>query len=165
LVREQLKTVTELYKNFAKFSKSEILHFRKLEQQRKAPKHYEASRPVRYNDSKHHNYLKHVNNINSDGYKILKNREKNFGPPPQEKSQRTVDYRASQYNERGGMSAQGRGHGRSSFKPPYYMYHDNDINHYTKDWTIFLNAKRKMEQDDNQPRPQSSSREVNHTMQ
>jgi hypothetical protein len=79
LVREQLKTVTELYKNFAKFSKSEILHFRKLEQQRKAPKHYEASRPVRYNDSKHHNYLKHVNNINSDGYKTLKTGKRILG--------------------------------------------------------------------------------------
>jgi hypothetical protein len=42
LVRERPKTVAEHYKNFAKFSKSKVLHFRKLEQQRKAPKHDEA---------------------------------------------------------------------------------------------------------------------------
>jgi hypothetical protein len=41
-VRERLKTVIELYENFAQFSKSEVLHFRKLEQQRKAPKYDEA---------------------------------------------------------------------------------------------------------------------------
>jgi hypothetical protein len=37
------KTVANLYENFAKFSKSEVLHFWKLEQQRKAPKHDKAS--------------------------------------------------------------------------------------------------------------------------
>jgi hypothetical protein len=31
LIRERPKTVIELYENFAKFSKSEVLHFRKLE--------------------------------------------------------------------------------------------------------------------------------------
>jgi hypothetical protein len=45
LVREQPKTIVELYEDFTKFNKSEVLHFRKLEQQRKAPKHDEASRP------------------------------------------------------------------------------------------------------------------------
>jgi hypothetical protein len=38
LVREQPKTVLELYEQFAKFSKSEIQHFRMLEQQRKSQK-------------------------------------------------------------------------------------------------------------------------------
>jgi hypothetical protein len=51
LVREQLKTVVELYEDFAKCSKLVVLHFRKLEQQRKTPKHDEASRPTRYNDN------------------------------------------------------------------------------------------------------------------
>jgi hypothetical protein len=37
LVRERPKTVAELYENFVKFIKSEVLHFRKLEQQRKSP--------------------------------------------------------------------------------------------------------------------------------
>jgi protoheme ferro-lyase len=32
VVREKLKTVTKLYENFTKFSKLEVLHFRKLEQ-------------------------------------------------------------------------------------------------------------------------------------
>jgi hypothetical protein len=35
LVREQPKTVLELYEQFAKFNKPEIQHFRKLEEQRK----------------------------------------------------------------------------------------------------------------------------------
>jgi hypothetical protein len=38
LVRERPKTVPELYDQFAKFSKSEIQYFRKLEQQQKVAK-------------------------------------------------------------------------------------------------------------------------------
>jgi hypothetical protein len=54
------------YDNFAKFSKSEVLHFLNLEQQRKTPKHDEASRPACYNDNQC-NYLKYVRSIDSDG--------------------------------------------------------------------------------------------------
>jgi hypothetical protein len=43
LVRERPKTVLELYDQIAKFSKSKIQHFRKLEQQRKVEKLDEAS--------------------------------------------------------------------------------------------------------------------------
>jgi hypothetical protein len=46
LAREQPKIVSELYDQFAKFSKSEIQHFCKLEQQRKVPKSDEAPRPL-----------------------------------------------------------------------------------------------------------------------
>jgi hypothetical protein len=46
LIRERPKTVLELYDQFAKFSKFEIHHFRKLEQQRKAPRPDEAPRPA-----------------------------------------------------------------------------------------------------------------------
>jgi hypothetical protein len=42
LVRERPKTVPELYEQLAKFSKSEIQHFCKLEQQRKISKPNEA---------------------------------------------------------------------------------------------------------------------------
>jgi hypothetical protein len=51
LDRERPKIVVELYEAFAKFSKPEVLHFCKLEQQRKTPKHDEASRPPCYNDN------------------------------------------------------------------------------------------------------------------
>jgi hypothetical protein len=46
LVREQPKTVLELYEQFAKFSKSVIQHFRKLEQQQKISKPNEAPGPA-----------------------------------------------------------------------------------------------------------------------
>jgi hypothetical protein len=56
LVREQPKTVPKLYDQFAKFSKFEIQHFRKLEQQQKVAKLDEASR-ARCGDN-HRNYPK-----------------------------------------------------------------------------------------------------------
>jgi hypothetical protein len=122
LVREWSKTVTELYENFVKFSKSEILYFRKLEQQRKVRKHDEASRPTRYSENRPHNsYPKDVNNINFDGCGPLENWEKNFEPPPQERKERAFDHRTNHYSQRGGMSSRGRGRGRSSFKPQYCM--------------------------------------------
>jgi hypothetical protein len=43
-VREQPKIVSELYEQFMKFSKYEIQHFHKLEQQRKVSKPGEAPR-------------------------------------------------------------------------------------------------------------------------
>jgi hypothetical protein len=43
--------VVELYEEFVKFSKSEVLHFRKLEKQRKAPNQDETLRPTRYSDN------------------------------------------------------------------------------------------------------------------
>jgi hypothetical protein len=50
LVKERPKTVPELYEQFVKFSKSEIQHFRKLEQQRKVLKPDEKPRPC-YNEN------------------------------------------------------------------------------------------------------------------
>jgi hypothetical protein len=45
------------------------------------------------------------------------------------------------------------------------MYHNNETNHRTKDCPIYLDTKRKMDQEFTQPSPQLPSREVNHTMQ
>jgi hypothetical protein len=79
LVRERPKIVSELYDQFAKFSKSEIQHFCKLEQQRKVAKPDEAPR-VCYGDS-HHNYLKPVHNIGSDGDGASKSHYKSYRGP------------------------------------------------------------------------------------
>jgi hypothetical protein len=51
LVRERPKIVSEFYEEFAKFSMSEVLHFCKLEQQRKTTNHDDAPRPPRYSDN------------------------------------------------------------------------------------------------------------------
>jgi hypothetical protein len=80
LTREGSKTLQDLYDNFKKIRKKEVLHFRKLEQQRNAPKESEASIPARYNRGRPstNNYdstTKHVNNINSGGYEPLENRK------------------------------------------------------------------------------------------
>jgi hypothetical protein len=78
LVRERPKIVSKLYEQFAKFSKLEILHFGKLEQQRKASKPDEATRP-HYNDNQR-SYPGHVHIIDSDDCGPPENWEKNFGP-------------------------------------------------------------------------------------
>jgi hypothetical protein len=106
LVIERPKVVVKLYKNFVKFSKSEVLHFWKIEQQRKALEHDEASRLVRYSESRMHNsYPKHVNNIDSDGCEPLENWEKNFGPILQERKERVFGHRRDHYSQRGGMAS------------------------------------------------------------
>jgi hypothetical protein len=71
LIREQPKTVPELYDQFAKFSKFKIQHFCKLQQQRKVAKPVEAPR-LRYGDN-HRNYPKLVHNIGLDGDSVSEN--------------------------------------------------------------------------------------------
>jgi hypothetical protein len=139
LVRERPKTVPKLYEQFAKFSKSDVQHFRKLKQQRKTSKQDEAPRPLRYNDS-HHNYPKPVHNIDSDGCEPPENWGKNIGQPLQERNPRTFDQRFTHYNQRG--STPNPGHGRSrgpyTFRPPYYMLHGSETNHHTKHYAICI---------------------------
>jgi hypothetical protein len=131
LVRERPKIVPKLYEQFAKFSKSEVKHFRKLEQQRKIAKPDEAPRP-RYSDNQR-NYPKHVHNIDSNGCGPPENWEKNFRGPSQERNPRIFDERSHQYNQRGETSNHGQGRGRGPYtvKPPYCMYHGSETNHQT----------------------------------
>jgi hypothetical protein len=92
----------------------------------------------------HHNsYLKHTNNTNSNGCGPPENWEKNFRPPPQERNERAFDHKRDHYDQRGGMPSHGQGHGRSSFNPPYCMYHGNDIDHRTQHCQYFWNIRQK----------------------
>jgi hypothetical protein len=90
-----------------------------------------------------------------------------FGPPPQERNARTSDQRFTQYNQRGGPPNRGCGRGRSpyKFKPLCCMFHGSKNNHRTKDCPIFLESKRKIDQESNPPSQQIALGEVNHTMQ
>jgi hypothetical protein len=72
LARERLKTLEELYDNFQKFSRIEVLHFCKLDKQRKVPKENEVSRPTKYNKGRESTMNfgtshKQIHNIDSDG--------------------------------------------------------------------------------------------------
>jgi hypothetical protein len=87
LVRERHKTVPELYDQFAKFSKSEVQHFRKLEQQRKVPKSDEAPKN-RYGDNQC-NYLRPVHSIGPDCDIPPENWSKNSTGPRQQRDPRT----------------------------------------------------------------------------
>jgi hypothetical protein len=80
LVRERPKIVPELYDQSVKFSKSEVQHFCKLEQQRKVSKSDEAPKN-RYGNN-HRNYPRPVHNSDPDGDIPLENWGKNFGGTP-----------------------------------------------------------------------------------
>jgi hypothetical protein len=109
LVREQPKIVLELYEQFIMFSKSEIQHFRKVEQQRKIAKPDEAPRP-RYNENQC-SYPKPVHNIDLDGCGPPENWEKGYVTPLQQTHPRAFDQRFNQHSQRGGPASHGHGRG------------------------------------------------------
>jgi hypothetical protein len=86
LVREHPKTLEELYEEFRKFGRAEVLHFCKLGQQRKVVNENESSRPFKYNKGKEDAPTfdathKQVYSIDSDGCGPPENLKKNFRPP------------------------------------------------------------------------------------
>jgi hypothetical protein len=83
---ERPKSLEELYEEFRKFSRSEVSHYRKLDQQRKTTSKNESSSPFKYNKSKEgvtsfEPTRKHVHSIDSDGFRPQENWQKNFRPP------------------------------------------------------------------------------------
>jgi hypothetical protein len=78
LVRERSRTLEELYDNFQKFKRMEVLHFRKLGQQRKTINENEGSSPTKYsksreNTSNFNTTHKQVHSVDSDGCGPLEN--------------------------------------------------------------------------------------------
>jgi hypothetical protein len=96
LVRERPKSVAELYE-FAKFSKSEVQHFCKLEQQRKMPNmtkpqgHIATMTINAATPSKYIALTPAVVGLRGTGRRIS-------GHPRKKRSQSTFDYRSNQYN-------------------------------------------------------------------
>jgi hypothetical protein len=83
-----------------------VLHFRKLDKQRKVPKENESSRPTKYSKSRESimNFdtpHKQIHNIDSDGCGPSENWEKNFGPPQPEGRNMTFDPKRDYHNPRG----------------------------------------------------------------
>jgi hypothetical protein len=145
-----------------------VLHFHKLDQQRKVHKENEVSRPTKYNKIREStmsfdNAHKKIHNIDSDGCRQLENWEKIFGPPQPKNKNRAFDTRKEYNHPRGGYMSRGRARGRNQDRPLYCMYHERDTDHRTRDCPIFLESKKKMTQNQNQPPNPPPAKEVNHT--
>jgi hypothetical protein len=158
----------ELFDEFHKFSRAEVLHFRKLGQRRKSTNENESSRPFKYNKGKEGTTSfnmphKQVHNIDMDGCRPPENWEKNFRPPQPESESRTCDPRGYRSQTRGGYTNRGHGRGRTQDMPLYCMFHERDTDYRMRDCPIFLEAKKKMTQKHSQPSTPRTAKEVNHT--
>jgi hypothetical protein len=87
-----------------------VLHFHKLDQQRKVPKENKASRPTQYSKSRESTMSfntphKQIHNIDSDGCGPPENWKKNYGPPQLKSRSRTFDTKRDYHHPRGGYTS------------------------------------------------------------
>jgi hypothetical protein len=109
LVRECPRILEELYDEFRKFSRVEVLHFHKLGQQRKSTSENERSRPLKSNKGKEGTTSfdtpdRQVHSINTDRCRPPKNWEKNIRPPRPKSESRTYDPREDHSQTRRGYA-------------------------------------------------------------
>jgi hypothetical protein len=117
LVRECLRTLEELYDEFRKFSRVEVLHFHKLGQQKKSKSENKSSRPFKYSKGKEGTTSfdtprRQVHSIDTDGCRPIENWEKNFRPPRPESKSKTYDPRGDRSQTRGSYTNRGHGKGQ-----------------------------------------------------
>jgi hypothetical protein len=147
LVRERPKTVPELYEQFEKCSKSDVQHFYKLEHKGMLQNqtYLKDLIIVITNETTQILYIASILMVAFIGKKPKDFRSKTPTPPPN--TTKEVELQTV------------------VVKPPYCKYHGSETNHHTKDCSIYLDTKKKMEQDLAQPSHQPAAREVDHSMQ
>jgi hypothetical protein len=89
-----------------------VLHFGKLDQERKVSKESEASRPTKYNKRREStmtfdNVTKQIHSIDLDGCGPLENWKTNFGPLQHENRNRDFNTRKEYHAPRGGYTSRG----------------------------------------------------------
>jgi hypothetical protein len=135
--------VLELYGQFAKFSKSEIQHFCKLEQQRKVSKPDETPRPdtMTINEATPSMYT--TLTLMAVGHQ--KARKRTLDHLRRKETQEFSTKDTPQYSQRGGAPNRGCGHGRDPYtvKPLYCLYHGNETANAQKIAPFSLKPSRK----------------------
>jgi hypothetical protein len=151
LVRERPKIVLKLYGQLTKFSKSEILHFRKLEQQRKVSKPDETPRAW-YNKNQwsypnqYTTLILMVAGLQKIERRISEHlRNEDIREPPTKNSRRVAKEAARQIRTEDAAEALTHTNLRTTSTMAV------DLTTTTRIAPIFLESKRKMEQDSAKP--------------
>jgi hypothetical protein len=166
-VRERPRILEELYEEFHKFSRAEVLHFCKLGQQRKSTNKSESSRSFKFSKGKEgtssfDTLHSQVHSVDSDGCGPLENWEKNFRPPRTESKNRHMILEkteaklevATQIEVMVGVKRKTGPSTTCSTKETLTIRQETPI---------FLESKKRMTQRHSQPSTACIAKDVNHT--